>query len=67
MVPNPGHETRITITRTWHMQNKNSTRFYCKEETKQGYDNKTYPKLVLNILKIMTLQSKVSLYTKWFH
>ncbi len=30
-----------------------STRFYCKEETKtkQGYDKKTYPKLMLNRLK----------------
>ncbi len=28
-----------------------SIKFYCKEETKteQGYDNKMYPKLMLNI------------------
>jgi hypothetical protein len=25
--------------------NKNPTRFYYKEETKQGYDKKSYPKL----------------------
>jgi hypothetical protein len=32
-----------------------STRFYYKEKTKteQGYDKKTYPKLRLNILKVM--------------
>jgi hypothetical protein len=32
-----------------------STRFYCEEETKkkQGYDKKMYPKLMLNILKVM--------------
>ncbi len=37
------------------MQDKNSTRFYYKNETKikQGCDKKTYPKLVLNILKVM--------------
>jgi hypothetical protein len=28
--------------------NKNPTRFYWKEVTKQGYDNEPYPKLVLN-------------------
>jgi hypothetical protein len=37
------------------MQNNNPTRFYYNEEieikTKQGYDKKTYSKLVLNILK----------------
>jgi hypothetical protein len=31
--------------------NKNLIKFYCKEETKQGYDKETYPKLVLNKLK----------------
>jgi hypothetical protein len=35
------------------MWNKYPTRFYCKEETKQGYDKKTYLKLVLNKLKVM--------------
>jgi hypothetical protein len=32
--------TKQTRTRTQHMRNKNQTRFYCKEETKQGYDKK---------------------------
>jgi hypothetical protein len=32
--------------------NKNPTTFYCKEEIKQGYEKKTYPKLVLNKFKI---------------
>jgi hypothetical protein len=37
------------------MQNKNLTKFYCKEEIKieQGYNKETYPKLVLNKLKVM--------------
>jgi peptide methionine sulfoxide reductase MsrA len=29
-------------------KNKNPTRFYYKEETKQDYNKKTHPKLVLN-------------------
>jgi hypothetical protein len=50
LFPNPNHE--IKQTRTQHMRNKNPMKFYCKEEikTKQRYDKKTYPKLVLNIL-----------------
>jgi hypothetical protein len=53
-------------------KNKNMThakqefaRFYCKEETKtkQGYDKKTYPKLMLNILKVMGNFTFV--YTYW--
>ncbi len=35
------------------MHNKNPTRIYYKEETKQGHDKKTYLKLMLNILKII--------------
>jgi hypothetical protein len=33
---------QINKKKTQHMQNKNSTKFYCKEETKteQGYDKK---------------------------
>jgi hypothetical protein len=42
-----------TRTRTQHMQNKNTTRFYWKEEIEQGHDKKTYPRLVLNKLKVM--------------
>jgi hypothetical protein len=33
--------------------NKNPTKFYCKEKTKQKYDKETYPKLLLNKLKVM--------------
>jgi hypothetical protein len=40
--------------------NKNSTRFYYKEETKQSYNKKTYPKLVLNIFKVM--KNSTSIY-----
>jgi hypothetical protein len=63
--PNPNCETKQTKTRTQHMQNKNPMKFYCKEEIKieQGYDKKTYPKLVLNILKVMG--NSPSKYTYW--
>jgi hypothetical protein len=40
LIPNLDHETRKTKTKTWHVQNKIPTRFYCKEKTKQGYDKK---------------------------
>jgi hypothetical protein len=33
--------------------NKNPTKFYCKEKIEQGYNRKMYPKLVLNIIKVM--------------
>jgi hypothetical protein len=47
------------------MQNKNSTRFYVKKEikTKQVYDKKMYPKLVLNKLKV--IKNSTSIYTHW--
>ncbi len=45
-----------------HVQNKNPIKFYCKEETKQGYDKKMYPKLVLNRLKIMGTFTIVYIY-----
>jgi hypothetical protein len=47
------------------MQKKNPTRYYCKEEikTKQGYDKKTCPKLMLNKLKVM--KNSTSIYTPW--
>jgi hypothetical protein len=55
--PNPKSRSwnKKTKTRTWHVWNNNPIRFYCKEEIKikQGYDKKTYPKLVLNKLKVM--------------
>jgi uncharacterized protein (UPF0333 family) len=41
--------------------NKNPTRFYCKKETKQNYDKKTYPKLVLNKPKVM--ENSTFIYT----
>jgi hypothetical protein len=34
VVPNVDHEIRKTRTRTQHVQNKNLTRIYYKEETK---------------------------------
>jgi len=41
--------------------NKNPPIFYYKEEKKQGYDKKTYKKLVLNKLKV--LGNFASIYT----
>ncbi len=43
--------------------NKNLTRFYCKEEIRQHYDKKMYPKLMLNKLKVM--ENFISIYTPW--
>jgi hypothetical protein len=34
LVLNLERETKQTKMWTWHMQNKNQTRFYCKEKTK---------------------------------
>jgi hypothetical protein len=47
------------------VQNKNPTWFQYKKEikTKQGYDKKTYQKLVLNILKVMG--NSTLIYTHW--
>jgi hypothetical protein len=53
LISNPDHEIRKIKIRTQHMQNKSPARFYCKKGIKQGYDKKTYPKLMLNILKVM--------------
>jgi len=53
LIPNPNHETRKNKNKNTTCANKNPTRFYYKEETKQGYDKKSYPKLTLNRLKVM--------------
>jgi hypothetical protein len=37
--------------------------FYCEKETKQGYDKKTYPKLVLDRLKV--IGNSTFMYTHW--
>jgi hypothetical protein len=52
-------------TKTWHVQNKNLTKFYYKEETKtkSSYDKKTYSKLMLNRLKVM--KTFTFIYTHW--
>jgi hypothetical protein len=62
LIPNPNYETRKTKKMT-QVPKKNPTRFYCKEKmkTKQGYDKKKYPKLVLNRLKVMG--NPTSIYT----
>jgi ATP adenylyltransferase/5',5'''-P-1,P-4-tetraphosphate phosphorylase II len=51
LIPNPNNE--IKKTRTRHVQNKNPKRYYCKEGIEYDYDKKTYPKLLLNKLKVM--------------
>jgi hypothetical protein len=38
-----------------NVKNKNLTRFYCKEEIEQNFDKKTYPRLVLNKLKVIRI------------
>jgi hypothetical protein len=43
------------------MQNKNPTIFYCKKGIEQGYDNETYPKLLLNRQKVTG--NSTSIYT----
>ncbi len=48
-------------TRTQHAQNKNPIKFCYKKGIKQSYDKKTYPKLMLNILKVMG--NYTSIYT----
>ncbi len=42
--------------------NKNPTKFYCKEEIGQSYDNKMYPELVLNKLKVMKNSTSIYIY-----
>jgi hypothetical protein len=51
-----------TKTKT-QVQNNNSTWFYYNNKTtiEQGYDKKTYPKLMLNILKV--IKNFTSIYT----
>jgi hypothetical protein len=38
LIPNLDHETRIIGTKTWHIWNKNLTRFYYNEKTKTKQD-----------------------------
>jgi hypothetical protein len=65
LIPNQDREIRKIRTKTWQVQNNNSTGFYYKNKTKikQSYDKKTYPKLVLN--KIKVLINFTSIYTHW--
>jgi len=55
LIPNPNHETRKTRIKTWHVQEKNPNFFNYNNKIiiKQSYDKKTYPKLVLNKLKVI--------------
>ncbi len=59
-------------SRSWNKKNKNKnmtsvnkepTIFYCKKETEQSYDKKTYLKLVLN--KREVIENSTSIYTPW--
>jgi hypothetical protein len=45
------------------MWNKNSTNFYCKKEIEQGYNKKTYPRPMLNKLKVVI--NSTSIYNHW--
>jgi hypothetical protein len=65
LVPNLDYETRKIRIRIKHMQNKNLKRFYCNKKIriKQGCEKTTYPKLMLNILKLM--RNSTSIYTHW--
>ncbi len=63
LITNSNHEIKKTRTRTRHMQNKNPTRFYYKEEIEQGHDKTTYPRLVLNKLKVMG--NSTFIYNPW--
>ncbi len=58
LVPNLDDEIR-------RKKNKNPIRFYWEEEmkTKQCYNNKMYPQLMLNILKEM--RNFTCIYTHW--
>jgi len=63
LIPNSNHETKQTRIRTWCMQNKNSTKFYCKNKIEQGYNKKTYPRPMLNKLKVVI--NSTSIYNHW--
>jgi hypothetical protein len=45
------------------VQTKIHQGFIAKKKKKQGYDKKTYPKLVLNKLKVVG--NSTSIYTPW--
>jgi hypothetical protein len=49
--------------KTQHVQNKNPTIYYCKEEmkTEQGYDKKMYSKLTLNRLKALKFFTSINI------
>ncbi len=61
LITNSNHEIRKT--RTQHMQNKNPTTFYYKEEIEQSHDKKMYPTMVLNKLKEMG--NSTFIYNLW--
>ncbi len=61
LIPNPDYERKKTRKKTQHMQNKNPIWIYYKKEIKWGYDKKTYPKLMLNILH--TMRNSTFIYT----
>jgi len=65
LVQNPNRETKQIRTKTWHVWNKNPEIFYCKEKIKKRTRlwQKSYPKLVLNKLKVMG--NFTSIYTPW--
>jgi len=63
LIPNSNHEMIIIIK--WQVKNKTSIEFYCNNETrtKQGYEKKMYPKIMLNKLKVM--KNVIPIYIHW--
>ncbi len=53
LAPNLDHETKLNKIKKTTCVKQESNKIYCKKEIKQGYDNKTYPKLMLDKLKVM--------------
>jgi hypothetical protein len=62
LIPNPNHETRKTRTITQQVKTKIQQDFIPKHKQIR-FDKKTYPKLMLNKLKVMG--NSTSIYTPW--
>ncbi len=65
LVLNPGHGIKLSKVKTQYVHDMNVKGFYYKNMTRieQNHDKDTYPKLVLNRLKIMW--DSTSIYTNW--
>jgi len=65
LVLNPGHGIKLSKVKTQYVHDMNVKGFYYKNMTRieQNHDKDTYPKLVLNRLKI--IWDSTSIYTNW--